>query len=340
MTTDEHMTRRRALRTAGMVAAGALAGAATGVLGDLSPAAATDLTASFVSTTSTPAVTATSTTGGAGSAISIHTDGAGITVDGTTIGSRSISALEIDAGAGTSLTAQSSARGLMSNTTSTNALDSALWANATNVATGLSVGSTSGRAVVVRASGIAALHLPSNNPAPPTRVGPSFQAGDVEFDTDGTLWICTADGSPGQWRRLGGTTTAGSFTAIAPTRVYDSRAPQPAPGPLANMATRTISVADGRDASGTVTAPAIVPPGATAVAANLTVVNTVGTNNICANPGGTITHGASTINWFASGQTLANGVTLAISVDRALTLVAGAQGGSADVIVDITGYWR
>ena len=84
----------------------------------------------------------------------------------------------------------------------------------------------------------------------------------------------------------------------------------------------------------------IVPVGTKAVAANVTVTGTTGTNNICINPGGDTSHNSSTINWFASGQTIANGVTLSLNTTRQITAVAGGQGGSAHVIIDITGYWR
>ena len=335
----EALTRRDALRTAGMLAAGAIAGAAAGVFADVAPAAA-DSTAVYDSSTPIPAVTANSSASGAGRAISIQTDGIGVAIDGHAISSRAIDAISIVSGDGNALRSTSNANGLLSTTTSTNALDSAIWANSTGAATGLSVGSNSGRGLVVRTSGVAALHLPASNAAPPTRVGPAFQTGDIELDSDGTMWICIADGSPGTWRRLGGSNTAGTYTAVTPTRVYDSRAAQPSPGALPNASNRTISVADGRDNSGAVITIDLVPAGATAIAANVTVTNTVGINNICVNPGGITTRSASTINWFATGQTLANGATLAISTARTVTLVSGAQGGSADVIVDVTGYWR
>ena len=48
--------------------------------------------------------------------------------------------------------------------------------------------------------------------------------------------------------------------------------------------------------------------------------------------------GASTINWSAPGQVLANGVTLTLNTDRQLTIVAGG-GGSTEFIVDISGYY-
>ena len=92
--------------------------------------------------------------------------------------------------------------------------------------------------------------------------------------------------------------------------------------------------------TGALIASDVVPDGATAISANITVVNTVNTNNFCINPGGDTSHNSSTINWYATGQTIANGVTLKISSGRQVTVVAGAQGGSADIIIDVLGYWR
>ena len=160
--------------------------------------------------------------------------------------------------------------------------------------------------------------------------------GEVVVDTSGQLWYMTGLG----WRMLAGNYASGAFTAIAPMRAYDSRrSSYTSHGPITNGAYRTVSVADSHDASGAYTAVDVVPAGATAVSANITVVNTVDTNNFCINPGGDISHPASMINWFGTGQTLANGVSLKISASREVTIVAGGQGGSADVIIDILGYW-
>ena len=56
------------------------------------------------------------------------------------------------------------------------------------------------------------------------------------------------------------------------------------------------------------------------------------------NPGGDTVEGASTINWSAAGQTLANGVALTLNGSRQLTVVAGGP-GSTNFIIDISGYW-
>lgn len=158
-------------------------------------------------------------------------------------------------------------------------------------------------------------------------------------DTSGNLWLCVTSGSPGTWKKLAGPSTAGAFHALNPGRVYDSRSAAPFQGALIGGNNRTITVADLRDpATGAVTLADYVPAGATAVTANITIVSLSGAGFLTVNPGGVTSVGASTINWSAPGQVLANGVTLTLNSDRQLTVIAGG-GGSTEFIVDISGYY-
>jgi hypothetical protein len=182
----------------------------------------------------------------------------------------------------------------------------------------------------------------STNSGPPTTSG---YTGSFHVD-GGDLWYCVYDdglfgGLNAEWKKVAGRDTAGQFHAITPARVYDSRRAAPAQGVLAGGANRTISVADKRDSgTGAVVTADIVPAGATAVAANVTIANTVGSGNLTVNPGGSLTASASTINWYASGQVLANGVTLALNASRQLTIIAnGAGTSSTHIIVDVMGYY-
>jgi hypothetical protein len=175
-------------------------------------------------------------------------------------------------------------------------------------------------------------------------VGPpaagTYTASDLVRDSQGALWTCVVSGAPGVWRKLAGPTTAGAFHAITPTRVFDSRAPRPAPGPIVTGEPRTLTVADGRDPiSGKVTVPELVPAGATAIACNITVTDTVGAGFAVVNPGDNASVGASTINWSHSAQTLANGIIVGIDDARRVTVVVGG-GGYTDLVVDVTGYFR
>ncbi len=163
--------------------------------------------------------------------------------------------------------------------------------------------------------------------------------GELLCDGNGDLWYCTTDGTPGVWRKLSGPASSGAFHAITPSRVYDSRAAAPAPGALTNNANRLISVADKRNlTTGAVTTADIVPPRATAIACNLTVVNTVGSGFLLLNPGGDTTVGAAMVNWSATGQILNNGVLATLNGTRQLTVICGG-GGSTDFVLDVTGYF-
>jgi len=164
--------------------------------------------------------------------------------------------------------------------------------------------------------------------------------GEME-SVDGDLWFCVVAGTPGTWRKITGPGVAGGFHPLTPGRVYDSRQANPANGPISAGQNRTISVADRRDAllsTGAVVEANFVPAGATAVAANVTITQTAGSGYLVFNPGGNTTVGASTINWKADNQDIANGVILTLDASRQLTIVAGG-GGSTDFIVDITGYY-
>ena len=125
---------------------------------------------------------------------------------------------------------------------------------------------------------------------------------------------------------------------IEPTRVYDSRQAQPQFGPLGAGQSRVISVADGRDPNGgAVTDADIVPDGATAIAYNLTVTDTVGAGFLSVTPGDAATFKASTINWASSGLVLANAGLVKLDSSRQIKVFGGT--GSTDFIIDITGYY-
>jgi hypothetical protein len=176
--------------------------------------------------------------------------------------------------------------------------------------------------------------------------GPSVVAshirGEVAYDeTTDALWCCVEAGNPGNWRKLSGLSTAGAFHAITPARVYDSRKPAPLPGVLATGQTRTVSIADRRDPSnGSVVQTNVVPARATAIAYNLTIVSTVGSNGFLAvNEGGNTTVSASVINWSASGLTLANSTVVKVS-NAQITVICGGTSTSCHFIIDVLGYYR
>jgi hypothetical protein len=134
------------------------------------------------------------------------------------------------------------------------------------------------------------------------------------------------------------------FVPISPVRAYDSR--WTASGSTAGLTlgvisggdARTISVADGRDLNtGAITSPNAVPAGASAIAYNLTLSNTTGIGFLAVTPGGASTYAASSINWSAAGQLLANGLIVGVDGTRAIKVFAG--GSSTNFIVDVVGYF-
>ena len=73
--------------------------------------------------------------------------------------------------------------------------------------------------------------------------------------------------------------------------------------------------------------------------ANVTVVGTASGGYLAVNPGGVTAVTASTINWSAAGQILANGITLTLNASRQVTVVCGGGGAATDYIIDVLGYY-
>ena len=164
--------------------------------------------------------------------------------------------------------------------------------------------------------------------------------GELICDENGDTWICVAAGTPGTWRKISGTAAAGSFHAITPIRVYDSRqAGYTDKGALAPSASREISVADARDGSGNVVTANAVPEGATAVAFNITVAGPTAGNYLSITPGGVGTTPNTSIINFVANQNVANASVVAISADRKVKVWCGGEAGSTDFILDVSGYY-
>lgn len=127
--------------------------------------------------------------------------------------------------------------------------------------------------------------------------------------------------------------TAGFFP-ITPTRVYDSR-DTGSGGPLGSGLTRDVSVANATAFSGGATN--VVPAGAYAITYNLTSVDAVNQGFLAIFPKGGAFK-ASALNWFTTGEIVANGGVVTLGGDRQVTVQAGG-GGSTNFIIDITGYY-
>ena len=118
----------------------------------------------------------------------------------------------------------------------------------------------------------------------------------------------------------------GKVTAITPERIVDSRGGiGTAAGPWGEGEVRDVAVA-GRGS---------VPPGATAVIANLTATNTTAWGFLSAWPAGAPQPSSSNLN-FLGGQTVPNLVMLKLGARGQLSISNGP--GSANVILDVMGY--
>lgn len=161
-------------------------------------------------------------------------------------------------------------------------------------------------------------------------------AGTIAKDSAGNLWYCYA---PNKWQRIGGPGIAGGFHAISPVRVFDSRiASVPGSGQFQANTSRVISVKDGRDViTGVVNAANAVPSGATAIAYNLTVADTVGAGWLFIAPSTATAVSSSSINWSSTGSLLANAGAVKLGGDRQVKIFCGPAPTHA--IVDITGYY-
>lgn len=161
--------------------------------------------------------------------------------------------------------------------------------------------------------------------------------GTLARSDDGSLWYARADND---WVRLAGGERSSTFTPIEPTRVYDSRVPNPLSGALGAGGARRLAVTAGRDlTSGVITDADLVPVEATAVSYNVTIARTIGSGFLTVAPGDATVAKASSINWTETGQTIANAGIVKVDGDGAVTVFVGGPGGSTDFIIDVTGYY-
>ena len=189
--------------------------------------------------------------------------------------------------------------------------------------------SANGYALYAGSNGRIGLDVHLSGDGPP--VSGVYQLGDIVRDATGNVWCCVVAGSPGSFRKIAGPAAAGGFHFLSsPVRAYDSR-PAGAPpsgvkSPLVAVGARSLSL------SGT------IPSGTTGVALNVAVVTIAGPGFVAAYQSGVSYPGTSNVNWTAAGQIVGNVVLTAVSSSGSLDLYCGQ--GSADVIVDVFGYFR
>jgi hypothetical protein len=133
---------------------------------------------------------------------------------------------------------------------------------------------------------------------------------------------------------------AGSLHIINPERAYDSRQPGYAvKGKLAPNTNRVISLANGHTATGTINQVNAVPVGATAVQINITAANMTGPNFLSVTAGDKTSTTTSLVNWSAGTTQIANSITVPVDAAREIRVYCGNQTGSADILIDVFGYY-
>jgi hypothetical protein len=261
---------------------------------------------------------------------------------GAVIRSESARGADISSSA-TAVVASGGNYGVIAQSTSTDPFLAGLFATSTAAlgidslssnGTSISARSTTGGGVQVDAP---RFHLRLQNSkirSAPTGDAVFHQAGDVVFSTDGTLWGCVQEGTPGVWRKLGGPATAGQFHVLpAPVRVYDSRSgTNPSQGPKTKLSGNVARPIDCTvNGSG-------VPKGATAVFLTVLAVNAFnGNGNLTIWPNGAARPSGNTLVWGAG-----NGrwTTTAISGLDANARLQVAASASTDLVLDVVGYYR
>jgi hypothetical protein len=121
---------------------------------------------------------------------------------------------------------------------------------------------------------------------------------------------------------------APGFTAITPTRVYDTRnSIGTAPGKVAGGTSRDVQI----------TGLAGVPSNATAVAINLTATNQDAASFLTVTPGGAAKSNTSNLNIPPGLIDVANATVVGLSGDGKIRVYN--ENNPTDVIVDVVGYW-
>ena len=175
---------------------------------------------------------------------------------------------------------------------------------------------------------------PATGRPAPTADASSHLKGELVCDDNGSLWYCIATGTPGTWRRLVGTSTAGAFHLLkVPVRIYDSRAgSQPAVGLKTKLAANEIRTLDCKANA------SAVPSGATGVVLTCLLVDTsAGNGNFTVWANGQAKPSANTMVFGGSAGRFA--ATAISSVDSAAK-VHVASSVATNLVVDVVGFYR
>ena len=122
------------------------------------------------------------------------------------------------------------------------------------------------------------------------------------------------------------------YFTMTPTRILNSRS---IPGPVVGAPTFHANIAQAFQVQGFMG----IPGDATAITANLTVTGQTKAGYVSLTPALDNNPLTSTIN-VPLGDTRANGLTIQIGLDGKVSAVYKAVSGTADLILDVTGYYR
>jgi hypothetical protein len=176
--------------------------------------------------------------------------------------------------------------------------------------------------------------------APGAPAAGTFNVGEMIRDGLGDMYICTAGGTPGTWRKVTAQHPAyanagGSINLLAhPIRLIDSRGNG---APITNGNTRFTHLAPlDAQVTGTVADGLSVPVGATGILGNLTAVDSLGSGYALVWPTGVPTPATSNINFTTTSGAIANYFISALSTDGKLSVMSVVA--ATNLIVDIFGF--
>ena len=122
-----------------------------------------------------------------------------------------------------------------------------------------------------------------------------------------------------------------TYHPVAPIRLLDTRSANGLTGKLSAGKPRTFQIT-GRGG------PSNIPAGATAVTANVTIVNSTAASSVYLGPAPIAHPATSTIN-FNKADVTAYGSTIAISDTGSMSLTYMATSGTTDLVIDVAGYF-
>lgn len=156
-------------------------------------------------------------------------------------------------------------------------------------------------------------------------IHPLYRGFDRLRRSGGRVFFVADDGTTGF--ELWSVPIPTAMNVIAPCRLFDTRDGAGAP------------IADGEVRRFTAAGTCDIPPGAAQVVANVTVVDSTLDGSIEVGPGGPLWTGLGTVS-FAKGRTRANNAIFALGTDGSAAAKLSAPGGSAHLVIDVTGYFQ